>query len=66
MRPKYEAPEVNLKIKSLAEPWPQLAVEVLARSPGRGRSFVKSHHWRAVFELSISYSFVYFTCSLTV
>lgn len=66
VRPKYEAPEVNLKIKPLAKPWPQLAVEVLARSPGQGRSFVKSHHWRAVFALSISYSFVSFSCSLTV
>lgn len=66
VRPKYEAPEVNLKIKPLAEPRPQVAVEVLARSPGQGRSFVKSHHWRAVFALSISYSFVSFSCSLTV
>lgn len=65
MRPVYEAPEINLKIKPIGRIMAQLAVEVLARSPGRG-SLVKSHHRRAVFELSISYSFVYFTCSLTV
>lgn len=33
---------------------------------GTKGSFVKLYHQRAVFELSISYSFVYFTCSLTV
>lgn len=33
---------------------------------GKEGSFAKQCWQRAVFELSISYSFVYFTCSLTV
>lgn len=44
--------------RCLVRPWWEV--------PGKEGSSGKSHHWRAVFELSISYSFVYFTCSLTV
>lgn len=36
MRPVYEAPEVSLKIKPIGRTMAQLAVEVLARGPGRG------------------------------
>lgn len=60
-------PEFNLMVKPIGRTngpsWPLRSwQEVL----GKEGSFVKSHHRRAVFELSISYSFVYFTCSLTV
>lgn len=66
VRPEHESAETSLQTSwrshnASARSWQQ-AQEVL----GKGVSFAKQCWQRAVFELSISYSFVYFTCSLTV
>lgn len=66
VRPEHESAEISLQTSwqshnASARSWQQ-AQEVL----GKGVSFAKRCWQRAVFELSISYSFVYFTCSLTV
>lgn len=41
VRPEHEASELSLKIKSAAEPWPQVSGEALVRSPWLGRVFWK-------------------------
>lgn len=66
MRPEQESPEVSLQISlgSRRPIWQALVRRTAV--PGKEGSFAKQCCQRAVFELSISYSFVYFTCSLPV
>lgn len=66
MRPEHESAEMSLQTSWRSH---SPICQALARrtvGPGQRRFLCKAMLAEGGFELSISYSFVYFTCSLTV